>query len=83
MVGSNLESGQGYAATADLIEMAAVGPSSSVNVIVETGGANAKPDEYRFLDFTTVQRLNIIGNDEYEILDDLGRKKYGKAINPF
>jgi hypothetical protein len=78
MVGSNLESGQGYAATADLIEMAAVGPSSSVNVIVETGGANAKPDEYRFLDFTTVQRLNIIGNDEYEILDDLGRKNMGK-----
>jgi len=79
MVGSDLESGQGYAATWDLMEMAAVGPSSSVNVIVQTGGADAKPDEYRFLDFTTVQRLNILGNDEYVILDDLGRKNMGKS----
>ena len=78
MVGSDLESGEGYAATWDLMEMATVGPSSSVNVIVQTGGADAKPDEYRFLDFTTVQRLNILGNDEYEILDDLGRKNMGK-----
>ena len=76
MVASDLET-KYYSATDDLIEMMAVDLPSSVNVIVETGGANAKPDEYRFLDFTTVQRLSILGNGEYEILSDLGRKNMG------
>ena len=38
MVGSDLES-NGAAATDDLIEMAAVGSTKNVNILVETGGS--------------------------------------------
>jgi len=75
MVGSDLESDY-YAATNDLHEMLEIDLPSSVNVLVETGGANAKPDEYRFLDFTTVQRLDIDGWDD-TMMYEIGQRNMG------
>ena len=51
-------------------------PTDSINVIVESGGSFAEPDDYRLIDFTTVKRLQI---KDYEIneLYDLGEKNMG------
>ena len=76
MVGSDLES-DGYAATTDLREMLEVDLPPSVNVIVQTGGAVAQPDEYRFADFTIVQRWHIDGYDETILMSELGPKNMG------
>lgn len=83
MVASDLES-EGYAATDDLNEMMQVGSSDSVNVIVESGGANAIPDDYREIDFTSVKRLYIEKENIKEI-SDLGRINMGdsKTLSDF
>jgi hypothetical protein len=75
MVGSDLES-QNYAASLDIREMEAVGSTEGVNVIVETGGANAPKDEERFIDFTSVQIHRIL-EGEYQTLQDVGQKNMG------
>ena len=75
MVGSDLES-EYYLGTDDLDEMVFGNPTDSINVIVESGGSFAEPDDYRLIDFTTVKRLQI---KDYEIneLYDLGEKNMG------
>lgn len=75
MVGSDLES-EGYAATSDLNEMMKVGSSSSINVIVESGGSKAKPDEERKVDFTSIKRL-LINKGNIKQIADLGKKNMG------
>lgn len=77
MVASDLES-QGYAATDDLNEMMQIGSSDSVNVVVESGGSNAVPDDYRQIDFTTVKRLYIEKEDISKI-SDLGQLNMGNS----
>ena len=69
VVGSDLES-EYYLATEDLDEMVDGFPKESINVIVETGGAQADIDDYRYIDFTTVKRHEI-KNDVVEISDRL------------
>ncbi len=75
MVGSDLES-QNYAATLDIREMQAVGSTDRVNVIVETGGANAPKDEERFIDFTSVQIHQVL-DGKHQTLQDVGQKNMG------
>ena len=65
MVASDLES-EGYAATDDLNEMMQVGSSSSISVVVESGGANAKPDEYREIDFTTDRKSTRLNSSHIQ-----------------
>jgi hypothetical protein len=77
MVASDLES-QGYAATKDLNEMMQIGSSDSVNVIVESGGSNAIPDDYRQVDFTTVKRL-YIEKENISKISDLGQLNMGNS----
>jgi hypothetical protein len=63
MVASDLES-NGYYATLDIMEMMSVGSTDNVNVIVQTGGsANSTIDDFRFIDFTQVQRHEILKDD--------------------
>ena len=82
VVGSDLES-EYYLATEDLDEMIDGFPGDSINVIVETGGAPAEIDDYRYVDFTTVKRHEI-KNDIIEI-SDLGRQNMGdpKTLTDF
>ena len=82
VVGSDLES-EYYLATEDLDEMIYGFPGDSINVIVETGGAPAEIDDYRYVDFTTVKRHEI-KNDIIEI-SDLGRQNMGdpKTLTDF
>lgn len=77
MVASNLES-SGYYATEDLKEMMAIGSSPKVNVIVQTGGGseNSTIDDYRFIDFTKVQR-HLILKDEARLIRDEGERNMG------
>jgi len=77
IVGSDLES-RGYAATNDIIEMSKVDLPDSVNVIVQTGGANAKEDEYRWIDFTTVMRHQIDG-EESKTIENIGIKNMAES----
>jgi len=77
MVGSDLES-EGYAATSDLNEMMKIGSSSSINVIVESGGSKAKPDGERKVDFTSVKRL-LINKGNIKQITDLGKKNMGES----
>ncbi|MCH7535278.1 MAG: hypothetical protein IH948_05965, partial [Bacteroidetes bacterium] len=77
VVGSDLES-RYKLATADFKEMVQGNPSDSVNVIIESGGAKAKPDGERTIDFTTVKRLKITGDGVKE-LSDLGKKNMGES----
>lgn len=84
MVASNLES-EGYAATLDILEMIEADAGSEVNVIVQTGGsANSTIDEIRFIDFTTVQRHEISGEDSVTVMD-LGQQNMGnhKTLSDF
>ena len=82
VVGSDLES-EYYLATEDLDEMIDGFPGDSINVIVETGGAPAEIDDYRYVDFTTVKRHEI-KNDIIEI-SDLGQQNMGdpKTLTDF
>ena len=82
VVGSDLES-EYYLATEDLDEMIYGFPGDSINVIVETGGAPAEIDDYRYVDFTTVKRHEI-KNDIIEI-SDLGQQNMGdpKTLTDF
>jgi len=76
MVASDLES-QDYAATRDIEEMIDADFGSDVNVIVQTGGsANATIDANRFIDFTKVQRHEIVDSDVKTVMD-LGQKNMG------
>lgn len=75
MVGSDLES-QNHAATLDILEMEAVGSTDKVNVIVQTGGADAPKDDERFIDFTSVQVHRIL-DGKYQTLQDVGQKNMG------
>lgn len=78
MVASDLESG-GYSATADIEEMMKADIDSRTNVIIETGGsANSTVDGRRFIDFTKVQRHQIIEN-EVKTLVDLGQRNMGDS----
>lgn len=71
MCGSDLESEAG-AATMDMIEMMEANIDESLNIIVETGGAN----EWQNLavDGGKVQRFKLFGGD-LEYLEDRGRKQ--------
>lgn len=78
MVASNLES-SGYYATLDVMEMMSVGSTENVNVIVQTGGsANSTVDDFRFIDFTQVQRHEILKND-IKTVENLGKKNMGSS----
>lgn len=78
MVASDLESG-GYYATQDIVEMMTVGSTENVNVIIQTGGsANSTIDDYRFIDFTKVQR-HIVLRDNVELIQDLGERNMATA----
>jgi len=77
VVGSDLES-KYYLATADFKEMVQGNPNDSINVIIESGGAKAKPIEgKRDIDFRTVKHLQVTG-DGLEELEDLGKINMGK-----
>lgn len=76
MVASDLES-QDYAATRDIEEMIDADFGSDVNVVVQTGGsANSTIDAERFIDFTKVQRHEIVDNDVKTVMD-LGQMNMG------
>jgi hypothetical protein len=77
MIGSDLESST-YDATKDILEMKAANSSAKVNVVVETGGSNAKPtaDNKRFIDFTKVQRHHVT-NGQVHTLQDKKEKNMG------
>jgi hypothetical protein len=75
IVGSDLES-QYYSASKDLQEMrtAAIGNSTNINVIVQTGGGGGTPDRSpsgieRVIDFTKVQRHQITNGDFHTLMD--------------
>ncbi|TAL18578.1 hypothetical protein EPN96_00915 [bacterium] len=75
MVGSDLENNgdpEGGAATGDIIEMAQVGSTANVNVIIETGGA----DVTNQIDWKTVQRHKVI-KDDIETISNLGSVSMG------
>lgn len=80
MVGSDLESGKdptqppAGAATSDLAEMMQVGSSSTVNVIVETGGATRWQNVQ--ISNTSVQRWRI-ASGSLELKGDLGNLNMG------
>jgi len=82
VVGSDLES-EYYLATEDLDEMIDGFPGDSINVIVETGGAPAEIDDYRYVDFTTVKRHEI--KDDIIEISDLGKQNMGdpKTLTDF
>ena len=82
VVGSDLES-EYYLATEDLNEMVHGFPNESINVIVETGGAQTDIDDYRYVDFTTVKRHEI--KDDVVELSDLGKQNMGdpKTLTDF
>lgn len=75
IVGSDLES-DNYTATIDIAEMALVGSTDYVNVVMETGGSHAPVDDYRFIDFREVQ-THLILEDEFLTLENFGEKNMG------
>ena len=78
MVASDLES-TGYHATQDILEMMSVGSTKNVNVIIQTGGsANSTINDFRFIDFTKVQRHQVM-NDEIKLIQDLGKRNMASA----
>jgi hypothetical protein len=78
MVASNLES-TGYYATHDVMEMMSVGSTENVNVIIQTGGsANSTVDDFRFIDFTEVQRHEVL-KDEVKTVQKLGKRNMASA----
>ncbi len=83
MVGSDLESSN-YFATTDIYEMAAIGSTADVNVVIETGGSYATTDDYRFIDFREVQSHQILSN-EYLTMRNLGEQNMGdpKTLTDF
>jgi hypothetical protein len=87
MVGSDLES-KLHAASKDIREMVNAGSTSRVNVIIETGGGNAQStiedDKRRFIDFTKVQRHEVLNNN-FTTLSDLGQQNMGdpKTVSDF
>lgn len=78
MVASDLESKR-YAATHDIMEMMDADVHPLVNIIVQTGGsANSTVDETRFVDFTKVQRHEIIEN-KIETIMEVGERNMGDS----
>jgi len=75
MVGSDLESGSG-AASNDLIEMAAVGSTKNVNVLVETGGS--KKWNIAMISNKVNQRWLVQKEDLKLVKNDLGNRSMGK-----
>ena len=75
MVGSDLESNNG-AATNDLIEMAAVGSTKNVNIIVETGGT--KKWNLPMISNKVNQRWLVQKEDLKLLKNDLGNRNMGK-----
>jgi hypothetical protein len=75
MVGSDLESGSG-AATDDLIEMAAVGSTKNVNILVETGGA--KKWNLPMVSNKVNQRWLVQKGTMKLLKNDLGNRSMGK-----
>ena len=74
MVGSDLESGGGFASD-DLIEMAAVGSTKNVNVVVETGGS--KKWQIAKISNKVNQRWLVQKND-IKLVKTLGNLSMGK-----
>ncbi|HEY5587252.1 MAG TPA: clostripain-related cysteine peptidase [Ruminiclostridium sp.] len=74
MVGSDLESGGGFASD-DLIEMAAVGSTKNVNVVVETGGS--KKWQIAKISNKVNQRWLVQKND-IKLIKTLGNLSMGK-----
>lgn len=75
MVGSDLESGSG-AATNDLIEMAAVGSTKNVNVVVETGGS--KKWSLDMISNKVNQRWLVQKENLKLVKNNLGNRSMGK-----
>jgi hypothetical protein len=75
MIGSDLES-KSYSATNDLIEMKNAVHNSKINVVVETGGGGGNIDNKRFIDFSNVQRHEVI-NGTISTLMNLGQRNMG------
>jgi hypothetical protein len=75
VVGADLESGSG-AATSDLIEMAAVGSTKNVNVVVETGGA--KKWNLPMISNKVNQRWLVQKDNLKLVKNDLGNRSMGK-----
>ena len=75
MIGSDLEA-KSYAATNNLIQMKNAGHTSRINIIVETGGGGGKIDGKRFIDFSKVQRHEVL-NGTIHTLVDLGQRNMG------
>ncbi|MHB8129922.1 MAG: clostripain-related cysteine peptidase [Mobilitalea sp.] len=75
MVGSDLESNSG-AATDDIIEMAAVGSSKNVNVLIETGGAK---QWYLPVISNKVNQRWLVEKDNLKLVNNkLGNRSMGK-----
>ena len=77
MIGSDLEA-KSYSATNNLIQMKNAGHSSRINIIVQTGGGGGKIDGKRFIDFSKVQRHEIL-NGTIHTLMDLGQRNMGAS----
>jgi hypothetical protein len=78
MVASDLESA-GYYGTLDIMELMSVGSTENVNVLVQTGGsANSTIDDFRFIDFTHVQRHHVLKGD-VKTVENLGKKNMASS----
>ena len=78
MIASDLET-KSYAPTKNIEEMESIGSTAKVNIIVETGGGSpeaAKIDGKRYIDFTKVQRHEILHNN-IQTLANLGIQDMG------
>lgn len=75
MVGSDLESGGGFA-SADLKEMMKVGSNDKFNIVVQTGGASKW--EINSISSSTNQRW-LVKKDKLEKVKDVGNVNMGKA----
>lgn len=75
MVGSDLETGGG-AATDDILEMAAVGSTKNVNVVIETGGA--KSWNNKIVSSKVNQRFLVTKDNLKLVKNDLGNRSMGK-----
>lgn len=75
VVGSDLES-KYYLASADFKEMIQGNPNDSVNLIIQSGGSKAEPNDKSVIDFTTNKRLQVKDGKITELVD-LGKKNMG------
>src|SRR5437867_908403 len=77
IIGSDLEN-KSYAATNDILEMQKAVDTSSMNVVLQTGGGGGEIHDKRFIDFSRTQR-SLISNGTTHTLMDLNKANMGES----